>query len=408
MPTIGQAISQIWQGPACNNCPKWRCVALVANSRISGWGTRIMRIILIHGPWVNFVVIATYCNIVSSTFNSKKTPRQWGRKREDGHKSPRLRCFIMFDTYLVKVWSSFMYINIHHGVARLNEMANWNLKAVFFKDLFLGGPFCFVSCLFLSPSSASLARRRCCLPRRLAGSFWSVFLLKISVFPAAPFVTVFQGTIETEQGTQSKVVKNFCVANLLVPNLSSYQEDRTSKLTGVASAPQLSKPRRKSYGKKTLRKLSKTWKLLQKMVISGNIWQICCSQDCWSRVSFWNLLGLCLWTKKTRRPLRFERHERHRSLKLETFRRKKRQLIGEISTNNVPKACLSLSHPRKLRVQRNLNILRILSVSDLCWISSATGLAHHECKFVWSMPIDDMHYTLQLHIYFAQRDLSDM
>ena len=155
--------SQIWQGPACNNCPKWRCVALVANSRISGWGTRIMRIILIHGPWVNFVVIATYCNIVSSTFNSKKTPRQWGRKREDGHKSPRLRCFIMFDTYLVKVWSSFMYINIHHGVARLNEMANWNLKAVFFKDRFFGGPvlFCFV---FVSISQFSKSGSTSMLP----------------------------------------------------------------------------------------------------------------------------------------------------------------------------------------------------------------------------------------------------
>jgi len=81
---------------------------------------------------------------------------------------------------------------------------------------------------------------------------------------------VFQGTIETEQGTQSKVVKIFCFANLLVPNLSSYQEDRTSKLTGVASAPQLSKPRRKSHGKKTLRKISKTWKLLQK---KSNFWK---------------------------------------------------------------------------------------------------------------------------------------
>ena len=166
--------------------------------------------------------------------------------------------------------------------------------------------------------------------------------------------------------------------------------------------------------KKPWEKYQKHGNFCKKKVISGNIWQICCSQDCRSRVSFWHLLGLCLWTKKTRRPLRFERHERHRSLKLETFRRKKRQLIGEISTNNVPKACLSLSHPRKLRVQRNLNILRILSVSDLlflvcsgkdvflCWISSATGLAHHECKFVWSMPIDDMHYTLYTSILHCE------
>ena len=91
MPTIGQAISQIWQGPACNNCPKWRCVALVANSRISGWGTRIMRIILIHGPWVNFVVIATYCNIVFSTFNSKENAsavRTQERRRTQKPKAP--------------------------------------------------------------------------------------------------------------------------------------------------------------------------------------------------------------------------------------------------------------------------------------------------------------------------------
>lgn len=65
--------------------------------------------------------------------------------------------------YLVKVWSSFMYINIHHGVARLNEMANWNLKAVFFKDRFFLGPvlFCFV---FVSISQFSKSGSTSMLP----------------------------------------------------------------------------------------------------------------------------------------------------------------------------------------------------------------------------------------------------
>lgn len=135
------------------------------------------------------------------------------------------------------------------------------------------GPF-FLYFVFVSISQFSKSGSTSMLP---AAAPCRQFLMGFSPedlrFSCGTFVTVFQGTIETEQGTQSKVVKNFCVANHLVPNLSSYQEDRTSKLTGVASAPQLSKPRRKSYGmiwKKHLRKISKTWKLLQK---NGNFWK---------------------------------------------------------------------------------------------------------------------------------------
>ena len=282
---------------------------------------------------------------------------------------------------------------------------------------FLWVRFFYISCLFLSPSSASLARRRCCLPRRLAGSFWWVFLLKISVFPAAHLLLCFKAPSRRNKAHSRKLWIIFVLQTIW---FQTYLHIRRTAPPSWREWHQHLNCRNLEgkvmewYGKNTWEKYQKHGNFCKKMVISGNIWQICCSQDCWSRVSFWNLLGLCLWTKKTRRPLRFERHERHRSLKLETFRRKKR-LIGEISTNNVPRACLSLSHARKLRIQLIiLNILRILSVSDLlfffcsgkdvflCWVSSATGLAHHECKFVWSMPIDDMHYALYASILHCE------
>ncbi len=97
----------------------------------------------------------------------------------------------------------------------------------------------------------------------------------------------------------------------------------------------------------------------------GKWWQMCCSPRLLTSESARPVLV----DKKDKAPASFRKTLCHRSLKVETFRRKKWQLIGEISTNNVPKNCLSLRHARKIWIQENLNILRtFLSVSDLLFL----------------------------------------
>ncbi len=98
----GTCMRQLPEVEMCGACRKLKDVRM--------WGTR-MRITLIH--W--FFLLSFYLQLSAST-------PQWGHKREDGHPSPRLwcwgwwthlmfhvspdvkGCFIMFDTYLVKVW----------------------------------------------------------------------------------------------------------------------------------------------------------------------------------------------------------------------------------------------------------------------------------------------------------------